>query len=84
MPSYPLMQGKRGVVFGAGGSIGSEVAKVFASGGAEVLSAGPSEESLKVVGSRVTGSNWVLIWALPRSTTRWRSARADRMSGIAP
>ena len=33
MPSYPLLQGKRAVVFGAGGSIGSEVVKAFASGG---------------------------------------------------
>ena len=57
MPSYPLLQGKRAVVFGAGGSIGSEIAKAFASGGAGVFLAGRSEESLKVVGSRVTGSN---------------------------
>ena len=53
MPSYPLLQGKRAVVFGAGGSIGSAVAKAFASEGAEVFLAGRSEESLQVVGSRV-------------------------------
>ena len=57
MPSYPLLQGKRAIVFGAGGSIGSEVAKAFASEGAEVFLAGRSEESLKVIGSRVPGSN---------------------------
>ena len=57
MPSYPLLQGKRAVVFGAGGSIGSEIAKAFASGGAEVFLAGRSEESLNVAGSRVRGSN---------------------------
>jgi NAD(P)-dependent dehydrogenase (short-subunit alcohol dehydrogenase family) len=45
MPSYPLLQGKRAVVFGAGGSIGSEVAKAFASEGAEVFLAGRSEET---------------------------------------
>jgi NAD(P)-dependent dehydrogenase (short-subunit alcohol dehydrogenase family) len=53
VPSYLLLHGKRAVGFGAGGSIGSEVAKAFASGGAEVFLAGRSEEGLKVAGSRV-------------------------------
>ena len=53
MPSYPLLQGKRAVVFGAGGSIGSAVAKAFASEGAEVFLAGRSEESLQVVAKEI-------------------------------
>jgi NAD(P)-dependent dehydrogenase (short-subunit alcohol dehydrogenase family) len=57
VPSCPLLQGRRAVVFGAGGSIGSAVAKAFASEGAEVFLADRSEESLNVAGCRVTGSN---------------------------
>jgi len=57
VPSYPPLQGKRAVGFGAGGSIGSAVAKAFASEGAEVFLADRSEESLNVVDSRVPGSN---------------------------
>ena len=53
MPSYPVLQGKRAVVFGAGGSIGSEVAKAFASEGAEVFLAGRSEETLTVVAKEI-------------------------------
>jgi NAD(P)-dependent dehydrogenase (short-subunit alcohol dehydrogenase family) len=53
MPSYPLLHGKRAVVFGAGGSIGSAVAKAFASEGAEVFLVGRSEESLQVVAKEI-------------------------------
>jgi len=56
VPSYPLLQGKRAVVFGAGGSIGSEVAKAFAAEGAEVFLAGRSEESLKVVAKEIAAA----------------------------
>jgi len=52
-----LSHGKRAVVFGDGGSVGSAVAKAFASEGAEVFLADRSEESLNVVDSRVPGSN---------------------------
>jgi len=56
VPSYPLLQGKRAIVFGAGGSIGSEVAKAFASEGAEVFLAGRSEEGVKVVAKEIAAA----------------------------
>ena len=56
MPSYPLLQGKRAIVFGAGGSIGSEVAKAFASEGAEVFLAGRSEVGVKVVAKEIAAA----------------------------
>lgn len=37
MNSTPILKGKHAVVFGAGGSIGTAVAKEFASEGAEVF-----------------------------------------------
>jgi len=51
------LHGKRAVVFGAGGSVGSAVARAFASEGAEVFLADRSQESLNVADSRVPGSN---------------------------
>jgi NAD(P)-dependent dehydrogenase (short-subunit alcohol dehydrogenase family) len=57
VPSYPLLQGKRAVVFGAGGSIGSAVTKAFASKGAGVFLADRSDEGLNVAGSGVADSN---------------------------
>ena len=57
MPFYPLLHGKRAVVFGADGSVGSAVARAFASEGAEVFLADRSQESLNVADSRVPGSN---------------------------
>src|SRR5262249_27101993 len=56
VPSYRLLQGKRAVVFGAGGSIGSAVAKAFAAEGAEVFLAGRSEEGLKVVAEEIAAA----------------------------
>ena len=53
VPSYPLLHGKRAVVFRAGGSIGSAVAKAFAAAGAQVFLPGRSEESLKVVATEI-------------------------------
>jgi len=83
VPSYPLLQGKRAVVFGAGGSIGSAVAKAFASEGAEVFLAGRSEESLQVVGSRVAVRTECPSGSCPvRQTGRGRH-QAGRMRGIA-
>ena len=40
MTASQILQGKRAVVFGAGGSIGAAVGKEFAAEGAEVFLAG--------------------------------------------
>jgi len=56
VPSHPELHGKRAVVFGAGGSIGSEVAKAFASEGAEVFLVGRNEVSLKAVAGEIAAA----------------------------
>jgi 3-oxoacyl-[acyl-carrier protein] reductase len=47
-----LLEGKRAIVFGAGGSIGAAVAKEFAAEGAEVILAGRSN-SVEVVAEQI-------------------------------
>jgi hypothetical protein len=47
------MKGKRAVVFGAGGSIGSPVAKEFAAEGAEVFLSGRSKSSVEAVAKEI-------------------------------
>jgi 3-oxoacyl-[acyl-carrier protein] reductase len=47
MNSTPILKGKHAVVFGAGGSIGSAVAKEFAAEGAEVFLCGRSKPSVE-------------------------------------
>ena len=54
MSSSPILQGKRAVVFGAGGSIGSAVAKEFAAEGAEVFLAGRTRSNLEPVAKKIT------------------------------
>jgi NAD(P)-dependent dehydrogenase (short-subunit alcohol dehydrogenase family) len=49
-----ILQGKRAVVFGAGGSIGSAVAKEFAAEGAQVFLAGRSRPSLEDITTYIT------------------------------
>lgn len=46
MDSIPVLRGKNAVVFGAGGSIGSAVAKEFAAEGAEVFLSGRTKSSV--------------------------------------
>jgi 3-oxoacyl-[acyl-carrier protein] reductase len=41
--SASILKGKHAVVFGAGGSVGTAVAKGFAAEGAEVFLAGPTK-----------------------------------------
>jgi NADP-dependent 3-hydroxy acid dehydrogenase YdfG len=48
-PALPILEGKHGVVFGAGGSIGAAVAKEFAAQGAEVFLAGRTKSSVEQV-----------------------------------
>jgi NAD(P)-dependent dehydrogenase (short-subunit alcohol dehydrogenase family) len=49
-----MLNGKRAVVFGAGGSIGSAVAKEFAAEGAEVFLAGRTRSNLEPVAKKIT------------------------------
>jgi 3-oxoacyl-[acyl-carrier protein] reductase len=51
-----VLQGKIAVVFGAGGSIGAEVAKEFAAEGAEVFLAGRNVASVDSVVRQIAGS----------------------------
>ena len=52
--NLPMLQGKSAVVFGAGGSIGSAVAKEFAAEGAEVFLAGRTRSNLEPVAKKIT------------------------------
>jgi len=53
MSSTGILNGKHAVVFGAGGSIGSAVAKEFAREGAEVFLSGRSKSSVEAVATEV-------------------------------
>ena len=50
------LQDKNAVVFGAGGSIGTAVAKTFAAEGARVFLAGRTKASLEAVAKQITAS----------------------------
>lgn len=56
MNSTPLLKGKRAVVFGAGGSIGSAVSREFASEGAEVFLSGRTKPSVERVAQQIEAS----------------------------
>jgi short-subunit dehydrogenase len=51
-----LLQGKYGVVLGAGGSIGAAVAKEFAVEGAEVFLAGRTKANVEAVTKQITAN----------------------------
>ena len=53
MNSTPILKGKRAVVFGAGGSIGSAVAKEFAAEGTEVFLSGRTKSSVEAVANEI-------------------------------
>ena len=53
MNSTPILKGKHAVVFGAGGSIGSAVAKEFAAEGVEVFLAGRTESRVEAVANEI-------------------------------
>jgi NAD(P)-dependent dehydrogenase (short-subunit alcohol dehydrogenase family) len=53
MNSSQLLQGKRAVVFGAGGSVGAAVAKALAAEGAEVFLAGRTKANLDEVARQI-------------------------------
>src|SRR5436309_14690620 len=48
-----MLQGKRAVIFGAGGSIGAAVASEFAAEGAEVFLAGRTRSNVDAVAQRI-------------------------------
>src|SRR5437870_5287854 len=48
-----MLQGKRAVIFGAGGSIGAAVASEFAAEGAEVFLAGRTRSKVEAVAQRI-------------------------------
>ena len=52
----PILQDKRAVVFGAGGSIGAAVARMFAAEGAEVFLAGRTASTLDAVARQINES----------------------------
>ncbi|HEX5502026.1 MAG TPA: SDR family oxidoreductase [Thermomicrobiales bacterium] len=56
MDRAPILQGKRAVVFGAGGSIGAAVSKEFAVEGAEVFLSGRTRSSVEEVAREITGT----------------------------
>lgn len=49
----PILRGKHAVVFGAGGSIGTAVAKEFAAEGAEVFLSGRTKSSVEAVANQI-------------------------------
>jgi NAD(P)-dependent dehydrogenase (short-subunit alcohol dehydrogenase family) len=53
MPTSYLLQEKRAVVFGGGGSIGAAVAREFASEGAEVFLAGRTAASVEAIAKQI-------------------------------
>lgn len=54
MSNAAILHGKHAVVFGAGGSIGAEVAREFAAEGARVFLAGRSKPNLEAVAKQIT------------------------------
>jgi 3-oxoacyl-[acyl-carrier protein] reductase len=59
MISSFLLEGKRAVVFGAGGSIGAAVAKAFAAEGAEVFLAGRTKSKLEQVAREIAAADGI-------------------------
>ena len=56
MNSTPILKGKHAAVFGAGGSIGSAVAKAFAKEGSEVFLSGRSKSSVEAVAKEIAAN----------------------------
>jgi len=56
MSKSSILEGKHAVVFGAGGSIGSAVAREFAAEGAEVFLAGRTKSNVEEVAKQITAA----------------------------
>jgi len=54
MSTYKILNEKRSVVFGAGGSIGAAVARAFADAGAEVFLAGRTSSNVEEVAKQIS------------------------------
>jgi len=57
MSSTSILQGKRAVIFGAGGSIGTAVAREFAAEGAEVFISGRMKSSVEAVAHQIIANS---------------------------
>jgi NAD(P)-dependent dehydrogenase (short-subunit alcohol dehydrogenase family) len=70
----PILQGKRALVFGAGGSIGTAVAREFAAEGAEVFLSGRTKSSVEAVSKAITSgggrAHVAVVDALDDATVR--------------
>jgi len=53
MNTTPILQGKHAAVFGAGGSIGTAVAKEFAAEGAEVFLSGRTKPGVDAMAKQI-------------------------------
>lgn len=58
VPGLRLLNGKVAVIYGAGGGVGSSVAKAFAREGASVFLAGRTEDSLNSVAKEMSRNGW--------------------------
>lgn len=56
MSTSLMLQGKRAVVFGGGGSIGAAVARELASEGADVFLAGRTSTTVEAVSKQITAA----------------------------
>ncbi len=82
-----ILDGRRAVVFGVGGSIGSAVARQSSADGAEVFFAGCGEDSLAAVTRQITGSggraSYAVIDSLDDDTVdRYLGQITQRAGGI--
>jgi 3-oxoacyl-[acyl-carrier protein] reductase len=87
MTGVPILQDKRAVVFGAGGSIGAAVARRFAAEGAEAFLAGRTESTLDAVTRQITAAggraSYAVVDALDDSAVdKYLDQVLDRAGGI--
>jgi 3-oxoacyl-[acyl-carrier protein] reductase len=85
MNDSPILNDKRAVVFGAGGSIGAAVARKFGAEGAEVFLAGRTEGTLAAVTRQITESGgragYTVIDALDDSAVEEYLDRVVKQAG---
>lgn len=84
MKSTPILQGKHAVVFGAGGSIGSAVAREFAREGAEVFLSGRSKSSVEPVAEQIVARGGTAHIDVLDTSMRMSSANTSTASQSRP
>ena len=81
-----ILEGKRAVVFGAGGSVGSAVAKEFAAEGADVYLSGRNKASVDEVKRAIESAGGKayasVVDALDEDAVGWRRRRAVSTSSL--